>query len=408
MGKLLQSISLLVITLLVSSTVLALPFSAFDPRSYAMGGTGVASGTSANAVFYNPALLAAARDGEDFSLELPIVAVQATDPDNFVDAVDEFDSNDYMATLDAALGAYVPGNSATEAAVIAAAAQVRDGLISISGKAVQLEGDVAFVVGIPGKKFGLSVYGNAWAVGGAVGDTSTDVAVLNGVISDASASNVLSLASTSSLGSTIAARFAVITEAGIAIARDFNGLAVGITPKYVEVHTSDYLITADNFDSASIDTDVNEVTDTDVNFDVGLARDFGNGNKVGLVVKNVIPQEYTTYMGNKLKIDPMARVGVMHQNSWSTIALDVDLTENDPGGFDSKTQFASLGMELDIFDTAQLRVGVRHNMSDNPYGHEVDTLSAGLGFSPFGIHLDLSVAGNSDQIGAAAQFGFRF
>jgi hypothetical protein len=31
-----------------------------------------------------------------------------------------------------------------------------------------------------------------------------------------------------------------------------------------------------------------------------------------------------------------------------------------------------------------------------------------LGFSPFGVHADLAVAGNTTEIGAAFQFGFEF
>jgi len=143
-----------------------------------------------------------------------------------------------------------------------------------------------------------------------------------------------------------------------------------------------------------------------MNIDIGVAKNYDNGWKVGLAVKNLISNEYTTVLGNKLVIDPMARIGVMHQTTWSTIAFDVDLTENDPGGFEDKTQYAALGMELDIFDTAQLRVGLRHNMSDTTF--KADTLSAGIGLSPFGVHLDISAMGNSDEVGAALQLGFRF
>jgi hypothetical protein len=42
-----------------------MPFGIFDPRSIAMGGTGVASGTDSNASYFNPALLAAAKRKED-------------------------------------------------------------------------------------------------------------------------------------------------------------------------------------------------------------------------------------------------------------------------------------------------------------------------------------------------------
>jgi hypothetical protein len=49
-------------------------------------------------------------------------------------------------------------------------------------------------------------------------------------------------------------------------------------------------------------------------------------------------------------------------------------------------------------------VGYRYNIADS----KTSTASAGIGLSPFGIHLDLSVAGNSRELGAAIQFGFRF
>ncbi|MDH5394252.1 MAG: conjugal transfer protein TraF, partial [Gammaproteobacteria bacterium] len=48
----------------------ALPFSGTDARSLAMGGTGVAAGSVANASTFNPALLAAYREDEDFNLSI--------------------------------------------------------------------------------------------------------------------------------------------------------------------------------------------------------------------------------------------------------------------------------------------------------------------------------------------------
>ena len=48
---------------LMGEYVGAVPFGVSDPRSLAMGGTGVASAEASNAVFHNPALLAQFPEG---------------------------------------------------------------------------------------------------------------------------------------------------------------------------------------------------------------------------------------------------------------------------------------------------------------------------------------------------------
>lgn len=389
---------------LLTQQALALPFSSFDPRSFAMGGAGVASGTSANAVFFNPALLAAATQDDDFSFEL-LAGVRAADPDNMLDAIDDFDSHNSMQAFSDAILAYnaSPG-VATAADLDTARNQLIADLQNLSQKAVQTEADGALVVGVPSKSFGISIYGNRWVVGGAYADvTAADLTDINNQVDNLPTPPV---DNTGSYTSSFNARLASITEAGVALATTFGGVAVGITPKHVKVATYDYSIAGKDLDTVEIDTSLGEKTDTNFNIDIGIAKDYGNGWKTGLAVKNVLSKEYTTVLGNKITIDPMARVGVMHETSWSTIALDVDLTENDPGGLDNKSQFAALGIEFDAFNFAQLRLGIRHNMSDIPY--DPDILSAGIGLSPFGINIDLSVAGNQDDVGAALQLGFRF
>ncbi len=390
--------------ILTAHQALAVPFSSFDPRSFAMGGAGVAAATSANAVFFNPALLAAANADEDFSVDL-FGGARAADPGDMVDAVDTFSANNSIQGLNNALASYTGTNPQP---VVDAANLLITDLERLSKKAVQLEADAALVIGVPSKKIGASVYINGWAVGGGVANvTDTDIQAINDVVIAVTGSPPTAPTDpTTTLTSSVSARFAVIQEVGVALARDFGGYAVGITPKYVKVKTNDYQFVGDQIDAATIDLSLGEAEDSNFNLDLGVARDLDNGLKVGLAVKNLLAQEYTTVLNNTIKIDPMARVGGVYQNSWTTVALDLDLTENDPGGFDAKSQYLALGAEFDVFDTAQFRVGVRHNMSDTPY--EANTYSAGIGLSPFGVHLDLSVAGNADEMGAALQLGFRF
>ena len=71
---------ILILTLQIWDKVYAMPFGTFDPRSLSMGGTGVASATATNAVFYNPALMAQFEYNEDegrtSEFIFPVISVQ--------------------------------------------------------------------------------------------------------------------------------------------------------------------------------------------------------------------------------------------------------------------------------------------------------------------------------------------
>ena len=75
-------ISALLVLLMASTTALALPFASFDPRSMAMGGTGVAVGDPSTAPFFNPAMLTASDPSKKYSIEFPIIGATLYDPGN--------------------------------------------------------------------------------------------------------------------------------------------------------------------------------------------------------------------------------------------------------------------------------------------------------------------------------------
>jgi hypothetical protein len=59
----------------------------------------------------------------------------------------------------------------------------------------------------------------------------------------------------------------------------------------------------------------------------------------------------------------------------------------------------------------QVRAGIRQNLADNNgrEGVHEDTLfTAGLGFSPFGIHIDISGILADGEAGGAAELAFTF
>ncbi len=415
-----------------AGSVAAAPFSSFEPRSFGMGGTGVASGTSANAGFFNPSLLATAHEDEDFSLEFPIFGVRISDPDEFIDAVDEFDSGNYIDAYDQAVTAINAANTANDAAALNAARQpmidatnnLISGLGKLNNKALIAELEAGLMIGIPSKKVGASLYLRGWVVGGTqAAISSTDLANLQAV-SDTLATLAVTdpLTSDPTLESAIDARFAGIQEVGLSLAREVNigghAVAIGITPKYVKAETYDFRFgdetdpTTTSLDEADIDLDNGKLDDSGFDLDIGIAMDYGNGWKTGLVIKNLIGQEFKTIRGNLFEIKPQVRAGVSHQQEWYTVAFDLDLIENDPiikdsitgKGFDKETQYAGLGVEFDAWDMIQVRAGYRLNMSDS----DTSIVTAGLGLSPFGVHVDVAVAGNADEVGVSFQTGFRF
>lgn len=401
----------------------AAPFGYFDPRSMGMGGAGVATGTSANASYFNPALLAAAQKDEDFSLEFPIVGARVADPDDLVSNLDDFQEADYIDSFSTAIDEW---NAALDAsnptvekaqAVVDTGQDLLDGFVTLSDRTLEAQINAGLVIGIPSKRFGAAVYVNANAMGGAMlsvaqSDRDNVQAILDDlqnaidVYNGSGDPNDLGSAGqqvdpTSNLESKLFGRGAVVGEVGISLARDFSGIAVGITPKFQQIETFDYAL---DIESADVTVDEGRKTDNGFNIDAGVAKDFGNGWKLGLTAKNLISKTYETARGNDFEIKPQYRAGAGYRWGWVSVAADLDLTKNDPAGLDRETKYAAVGAELDVWKTVQLRVGYRHNMEDS----DTSVASLGLGMSPFGVHLDIAVAGNDEEVAAAIQTGFRF
>ena len=429
-----------VVISLFSMQTFATSFGVFDPRSLAMGGTGVASGDASNASHYNPALLSLTHEDDDFSLVIPTITAGYSDPDNLQDAFDAYDNANYEAALDSSITAFNTSTTVTEyksnATNTATATQnLKTGINTLSNKALVLNASAGVLLAIPSKKVAVSIYASGRAVGGAVLNISDAdntlineyITVLNCIGSDATTTvddikacdtasdlindttgdfNTTNIAN--DLTSTIAIRGAVITEAGISLAHKFAslaGTALGITPKAITVNTFD--ISRGVETSSNLDIDDSRKDYTDVNFDLGMANKLTETVKVGLVAKNVLSKEYKTVLNNTVKLEPQLRAGIAYQNDWVLLAADADLTKNEGFGFENDTQNIAVGAEFDLYDTFQLRAGYVHNL-ENKTNADDGSPSVGIGLSPFGIHLDLAVATNSAGLQAGVQLGFKF
>lgn len=420
--------------LVLSASSQAATFGTYDPRSLAMGGTGVSQANIDHAAYYNPALLSVAQDDDDLSLLVPTVGARVYDPEQFLESLEDHQDGQYETAMQNAVTVFqnsgTPAELQASAALVAENAQrLKDSLITLSGKELDLEVHAGVGLAIPGKSLGVGVIASGRAMTGVVVNiTDTDQALVQEYIDAANdyADNGAfdgSYPGTSGsypsavcgatfcdaqFDSTVDIRGAVVTEGGISLSHEFESLgdlSIGVTPKTVRVSTYDYNdVTVEN---STIDKNRGKLDYDDTNIDIGIAKQINDNWKFGLVVKNAVKKDYQTALGNTITLKPAARMGVSHHTNWTTLALDVDLTENARLGLTGeKTQYAALGMEFDL-SLVQLRVGARHNLSAAEQ-REANMLSAGVGVYLLGFHADLAVAKNTDELAAALQLGFQF
>lgn len=404
----------------------AAPFGTFDPRSLAMGGTGVSSGTSANAGYYNPALLAMTQSEDNFSLEAPVLGARIADPNDLEGALDTYQASNYEGKLTTAIDAFnITPTAATAQATADALIALNNGIQTLSNKPVIIEANLGVSLGLPSRSVGISILSNMRALAGAeLNYTAEDTALINAYtteLASVAAGNLPNIADTnlysagqlrdmpSRLTSTVNVRGALIHETGISLGTMFElgrfPIALGITPKSVNVTTYDYAV---GMQTASIDTNKGKVEYSNSNVDVGIASYLGGGFKFGVVGKNLVKKSYITALGNVLELKPQVRAGVSHHSHWATVAFDADVTRNDPLGFDEKTQYLGLGVEFNLLDTLQVRAGIKRNRLATVTSKDKDVSSIGVGLSPFGIHIDAAYARSDVEKAVSLQLGFNF
>lgn len=416
------------------STASAAPFAPFDPRAAGMGGTGVASAKTASAALFNPAMLSAQVEGDRFQVALGLGA-QVADEDNMVDQIDSL-----QITLDELdrLTATIDTSNILVNTFNADLARIGEQTTSLSGQFTQINGDSANVIpaaglaiGIASKKMGVGVFASLNGqlsisttidrydtdrlnlLGAILGDGIVDSAELNnssvvdtnGVpqpLFNTASQAVIDFNDFNSASSATAVGVA-IAEVGVALSRQYtltNGglLSAGVTPKSVDVTTYEYTANTESFDSA----DIQDFKAADSGFDLDIGAVYKTSAdapwQFGAVAKNLIGGSYQTITGRKIDVDMQLRAGVARMTKRTTLAVDLDLTENTGTTGTDATQFLAFGAEYDL-KFLQLRAGYRANLAG---GDVADVMTAGLGLGP----VDLTAVVSDNTLGAYLNLGF--
>ena len=353
----------------MSNSALAAPFMIYDARSAGMGGTGVASAQISAAPFFNPAMLAAQREEEDFSLLLGVGAAAQ-------------DNNKLLDDIEAFTNAYDASN--------AVAAQ--NALTSAIGKQLSIQGNANIGVGVAGDTWSFAVSGNGYI--------QANVSLANDLVTPVQP-----------LTADLVFTGIEVSEYGFSLARKFGNLSIGLTPKVQSI--TSYDARADIASNDQLDQILDVVTSigqtdhgTNANLDVGLVYKLTENWKVGAVMRNALSEDYTTVASTKITLDPQTRAGIAYTGDFLTLAVDYDLMENDPiiaGG--EKTQMLSAGVEFDVLDFMQLRAGMSQNTANSA---SEDTYSLGIGFTIIAAQLDIAAVGNDNSASIYAQFGVRW
>jgi hypothetical protein len=395
-----------------------------DARAFAMGGTGVAGGRPASASFYNPALLSiwhkASQD--DFNLTLPSLHARIAHEEELVEQMDDIQES--IDDFNAAVSGYDPNTGSGKEAVRDSARQLQEQLRAVDGDTTRGELGLALAIQKPDKELGMGLFSGVALRANVRGQFSKDDdVVLNRAIESAEANREIKPIGEGEeagepLSSTGAAVVVVIAEAGITLSREIelggNALALGVSPKYMQIRTYDYRRSVSSFDEEDFDTADYETRKSGFNMNLGAAYTFGESSQwvAGASVRNLIPMDVDTVNDHKVEVDPRITVGLAHRSRFSTLAVDLDLTENRNFSFEGGTQWLGLGGEVDAFDLIQLRAGVRHNLAyesgTRNGGGEETQFTAGVALSPFGARLEVSGMLGDGEIGAAAELGMAY
>ncbi len=432
-------------SLLTLGQASATPFSSYDPRSMAMGGVGVASSHSNHASNFNPALLA--NNVDNFSLNLPTIGGSLTDSDNLADAAQAFWDQDLVNGLSNDISNYnnslaninprqtINSLKKIETAVKTLSRKLR----SLSDKPLQAELGMNVSFSVPGMENGGAFSISSVAAGSAVGfyrdgsllrNVGEDINTLAGCLQQALNTQTVCnqptlnfidnngritfdpLDSNNGITSNGVARALNLLEVGVSFAHHFAryNLNVGVTPKYVSASLFDFEANIDLVDNTNIKASDYITTTENFNIDIGVSKTLqirGNNLETGIVLKNLLSQTYRSKLGNDVILNPQLRAGVAYRaTDWVMVAVDMDLTRNEAVAFEEASQFIGVGTELDAWEWAQWRMGYRLDLVNSAR----NTFSIGVGFSPFGSHIDLALSSNSDlsEVGGALQFAFRY
>ena len=378
------------ITMAVIIASMAGSAQAFDAKTMAQGGAGVAAGDYTQHLL-NPAHLATFDADDDIGASVGL-GVLLQDKDDLVDSADatadalnalEDESGDYPAKVKLAV----------------------DSVKSLANKHLSAEAGGSLYVAVPNSIMPASVFVDSSAkMAAGIGDIHPDD--LRGIEN----SSVIATLDTDALKTELESSAVMTVDVGVALAKTVETplpgtLNVGGAVKYQGVTLIDYSERLASFDGDKLLDSRSE--DWNFNIDLGVSYQYNDMLSVGLTGKNLFSKTYTSKTtSEEYKVEPEFTAGVGVKYGIFSAVADVKLSATGGYGVIQETQYASLGVTADFWEHARLSAGFRSDLEDN----DVDVMTLGVGFSPwdvFGVNATVMV-GEDDAFGGAIQAVAKF
>jgi len=395
---------LILLSTVTAMSLFALEFVPLGYKSIGMGGAGVANASGSAAAYYNPALLSKTR----YTVEVSLGAGIGGREINLIDPLDKLvNTYDLEGSLDT-VADHAPINGSNDEETkdnIKGALNEIYKLSEGNGLTIEPTAEFSFQVG----RFALGVYGLGDLTATAVIDRQHMYLIVkddktNGYyyynpyedtyssVSREDYENYsLEYAIDNGLTNVTVDGLGII-EVPISYAMDFDVkgavVSLGMNLKYMQGTTYKNVLSIENTDSDKLEDSLsdNSKTSTSMGVDLGMlvrAGDF----RFGIVGKYLNSPEFDYYDGTKYKIKPMVRGGVaVDLTNWLTFAMDIDLTENNTGIKDYKSQYIGGGINIHR-SWLSIRAGAMRNLVQDEEGI---ILTAGLGFGLKWFQLDVA------------------
>lgn len=381
-----HSIYLLVPLLSIASTAYGEVLTAGNA---AMGGVGVASSHIDSAASNNPALLIRPKRSKKTVITVPSFSGEASDKDEVVDTIDDVD--ELFEAFENAVDAYAANpNAANLSAAEQSRDDVLDALESVDEKPITGQASILFSIASVGDTWSYAIDSRHSVIGvSEINFAPEDRNILQTAINNSN-SNIDDLIET-----TVNASAVVLKETVLSIAKGFTlkgrELAIGISPKVVEVDTYFYSQGAENANTNDLEKNDYRTDDSAVNIDVGLAYFLSDTITVGIIFRDLFRKNFKTVTVNdqfdQYQTKLSSTLGFAIAQPFYNVALDVDLIPNKGLKSIEDSQFLRVGGEIDAWGWGQFRAGLRFDLKSE----RDNVMSAGFNLSPYDtVHIGLS------------------
>lgn len=288
----------------------------------------------------------------------------------------------------------------------------------IDEKIVKVRNGLNLQIIIPNKHLSFGVFTNQYGrIGGSMDYNSDDADLLNNAVDNCQkplSSTPCELDLNDLQSTTVAVGYS-IAEAGFmaaypAVKHANYDLSVGTKLKYqrIDLYYNRVQISDFDDDDFEITSDENTTDESGTNVDLGLYINWGAERQwhAALVTNNLIKQTvHHVEQDITFTLENSTSFGFSYQNSWVSLATEIDLTDRDQ--FDSlePSKYAGFGAEFRFYEHIQFRLGYRTDLNDV----DDDIYTAGIGISPWDVFaVDIAAfTGDNDTIGAALQLSLK-